>query len=105
MRLRYENRRTLVTLSGPVRLRRAATGEVEARPQRGGHQGRRLACHEASLRARLAAVDDATLAELRAWLRDEHRVVVSIATLWAELARMGLTLKKTRTAKLAGDLR
>jgi transposase len=78
-----------------VRLRRAATGEVAARPQRGGHQGRRLAAHEAALRAHVARYGDATLAELRLWLQGERGVSASIATVWAALARLGLTLKKT----------
>jgi transposase len=79
-----------------VRLRRGATGEVEARPQRGGHRPRLLAPHEAALRARLDEDRDATLAGLRAWLRREHGVSASIGTVWASLARMGLTHKKKR---------
>ena len=77
-----------------VRLRRGATGEVEARPQRGGHRPRLLAPHEAALRARLDEDRDATLAGLRAWLLREHGVSASIGTVWASLARMGLTHKK-----------
>lgn len=78
-----------------VRLRREATGGVEARPQRGGHRPRLLAAHEAALRARLDAADDATLAELRVWLRQERGVSASIGTIWTAIARMGLTLEKS----------
>lgn len=82
-----------------VRLRREATGEVEARPQRGGHRPRILAPHEAALRARLDERDDATLAELRTWLLDERGVSVSLGTIWAAIARMGLTLKKSASGR------
>ena len=78
-----------------VRLRRDATGEAEARPQRGGHRPRLLAPHEAALRARLGEDRDATLAGLRVWLLRERGVSASIATVWASLARMGLTHKKS----------
>jgi transposase len=78
-----------------VRLRREATGEVEARPQRGGHLPRKLGAHEAALRARLEEADDATLAELRAWLLRERGVSASLGTVWTAIARMGLTLKKS----------
>ena len=78
-----------------ARLRRERTGEVEARPQRGGHRRRLLAGHEAALRARVEGAGDATLAELRSWLLRERGVLASVGTVWATLARMGLTLKKT----------
>lgn len=82
-----------------ARLRRGATGEVEARPQRGGHRPRLLAPHEAALRARVDAADDATLAELRAWLLRERGVSASIGSVWSALARMGLTLKKSGSGR------
>jgi len=53
------------------------------------------------LRARVAAEADATVAELRAWAAKEHGVTVSHPVMWRTLARLGLTLKKTRPAKLA----
>ncbi|MGA8006590.1 MAG: hypothetical protein WCA17_10855, partial [Burkholderiales bacterium] len=37
---------------------------------------------------------DATLNELRAWLRDRHGVAASMGLMWNTLARLGLTLKK-----------
>jgi transposase len=87
-----------------IRLRRAATGEVEARPQR-GHQLRLLAPHEAALRARVLAANDATLAELRAWLAAERGVSASLSAIWTALARLGLTLKKTLPGRGAGARR
>lgn len=82
-----------------VRLRREATGDVEPGPQRGGHMPRKLAPHEAALRARLDAVEDATLKELRAWLLSERGVAVSLATIWTAVGRMGLTLKKSGSGR------
>lgn len=88
-----------------ARLRREATGEVEARPQRGGHRPRLLAPHEAALRARVDEADDATLAELRAWLSKKRGVSASLGTVWAPVARMGLTLKKSASGRRSGTAR
>lgn len=88
-----------------ARLRRAATGEAEARPQRGGHRPRLLAAHEAALRARVGEAGDATLAELRAWLGRERGVSASIGTVWAAIARMGLTLKKSGSGRRSRSAR
>jgi transposase len=38
---------------------------------------------------------DATLDELRAWLREAHGVSASMGLMWNTLVRLGLTLKKT----------
>ena len=82
-----------------VRLRREATGAVEAGSQRGGHVPRKLAVHEVALRARLDEVDDATLKELRVWLLRERGVSASLGTIWTAIARMGLTLKKSGSGR------
>ena len=37
-----------------------------------------------------------TLAELRAWLSEEHGVTTRVGGLWNTLDRLGLTLKKRR---------
>ena len=52
-----------------------------------------LAGQEARLRALVAAKPDATLVELRAQLP----TTAGVSTLWAELARLGLTVKKNGT--------
>ena len=52
-----------------------------------------LAGHEARLQALVAAQPDVTLAELRAQLP----TTASISTLWTELDRLGLTVKKNGT--------
>src|SRR4051794_27913222 len=53
-------------------------------------RARMLAGQEARLRALVAAKPDATLVELRAQLP----TTAGVSTLWAELARLGLTVKK-----------
>jgi hypothetical protein len=52
-----------------------------------------LADQEARLKALVAATPDATLAELRAQLP----TTAALSTLWLELDRLGLTVKKPRT--------
>jgi len=52
-----------------------------------------LAGQEARLQALVAAKPDATLAELRAQLP----TTAALSTLWAELGRLGLTVKKNGT--------
>ena len=84
-----------------VRARLRETGEATPGPQR-NHVPPRLAPLADALRARVAAGSDATLAELRAWALAEHGVRVSQPVMWKALARLGLTLKKTRSAKMAG---
>jgi transposase len=52
-----------------------------------------LAGHEARLKALVAATPDATLAELR----EQVPTTAALSTLWAELDRLGLTVKKNGT--------
>ena len=52
-----------------------------------------LAGHEARLKALVAATPDATLAELR----EQVPTTAALSTLWAELERLGLTVKKNGT--------
>jgi transposase len=51
------------------------------------------------LRARVTENADATIAELRAWMTREHGVTVSHAVMWETLRRLGLTLKKSASAR------
>lgn len=76
--------------------RRAATGEVAARPQR-NHQALKLADHHDAIAAEVARRPDATLHELRAWLLATHGVTASLGLMHRTLARLGLTLKKSRS--------
>lgn len=78
--------------------RRRATGETTARRWAGGPKPK-LAEQDEALRQRVAAVPDATLAELQAWLLDERGVRVSIGCLWKRLQHLELTLKKSRRGR------
>jgi transposase len=73
--------------------RRRATGETTARPQR-CHVAGKLDLHHDAIRARVAAVPDMTIAELRDWLRAARGISVSHAVMWETLKRLGLSLKK-----------
>lgn len=74
--------------------RRRTTGETTVRAQRHGPLPV-LAPYDDVLRARVAAVPDATLEELRAWLAAEHRVHAVVSCVWKRLRHLGLTLKKS----------
>ena len=78
--------------------RRAVTGETEARPQR-NHQERKLAAQHEAITAEVARRPDATLNELRAWLLATHGVAASLGLMHRTLARLGLTLKKSRSGR------
>jgi len=62
---------------------------------------RLLADQEARLRALVAAKPDATLAELRAELATR----AAVSTLWTELDRLGLTVKKNGTRQRTASRR
>lgn len=78
--------------------RRRATGETEARPQR-NRQTLKLADHHAAIAAEVARRPDVTLEELRAWLLAAHGVSASLGLMHQTLARLGLTLKKSRAGR------
>lgn len=59
----------------------------------------RLAPLYGALRVRVIEQADATIAELRAWVTREHGVTVSHPVMWHTLARLGLTLKKSASAR------
>ncbi|MBV8869696.1 MAG: winged helix-turn-helix domain-containing protein [Acetobacteraceae bacterium] len=86
-----------------ARQRRDRRGQTAPGPQR-SWTPRKLAAHHDAIAAHVRAHQDATLAELRAWLLAERGVSASIGTMWNTLRRLGLTFKKTRPAKLAGML-
>jgi transposase len=72
-----------------LKQRRRETGSIEARKQTKFRE-RVLAGHEAQLTALVAARPDATLVELREALRTS----AGVATIWRELDRLQLTVKK-----------
>jgi transposase len=73
--------------------RRRASGETEARPQR-NRQRLKLAAYHAAIAAEVARRPDVTLAELRAWLLENHQLTASLGLMHNTLVRLGLTHKK-----------
>jgi transposase len=69
---------------------------VETALPKGGRAGRKLDRHLDALVAHVAVRPDATLAELVEWSAANRGVRVCIATMWATLEAVGITLKKRR---------
>jgi transposase len=78
--------------------RRRSTGETEARPQR-NRQMLKLADHHGAIAAEVTRRPDVTLEELRAWLLATHEITASLGLMHKTLARLGLTLKKSRAGR------
>lgn len=76
-----------------LRLRQRQTGDIAARPLPGRE---RLVKHgvELELSRIVSEHPDATLNVLREMLQDATGVAVSETTMWRQLLRMGITLKK-----------
>jgi len=74
--------------------RQRDTGSIAPRPQT-KFRARVLAGQEERLKALVNATPDATLAELR----DALPTTAALSTLWLELDRLGLTIKKNRTRR------
>ena len=81
-----------------ARQRRDRHGERSARPQVSRTPRLLGGLHDA-IAAHVRAHNDATLDELRAWLREVQGVSVSIGLMWNTLARLGLTLQKSRSGR------
>jgi transposase len=79
-----------------VLSRRRQTGETTARPQR-CQMAPKLATLHGAIQAEVTRRPDATLGDLRRWLADAHTVRVSEGLMHKTLARLGLTLKKSRS--------
>lgn len=87
-----------------VRARLRKTGQRAPGPQH-NHVRPRLEPYYDVLRARVAERADATIAELRAWLQQEHGVTVSHPVMWEALGRLGLTLKKSASVRPSRTVR
>jgi transposase len=72
-----------------LKQRKRQDGRVEPRSPR-NKRVPKLAAHAGKIRELVAATPDLTLAELR----DRLGVAVALATLWAAVAELGLTVKK-----------
>ena len=81
-----------------ARQRRDRHDELHARPQVSRTPRRLDELHDA-IAAQIRTHDDATLDELRAWLHETHGVAASIGLMWNTVARLGLTLKKSRSGR------
>lgn len=69
-----------------VLSRRRSTSERTARPQC-CHMPRKLAPYHAAIQEQMKARPDATLAELRTWLLETHKVSASIKLIWETLVQ------------------
>jgi transposase len=76
-----------------ARQRLMREGDPAARPQR-SHTPRLLTGLHDAIATHVSQHRDATLDELRAWLREAHGVSASMGLMWNTLLRLGLTLKK-----------
>lgn len=90
--------RVSVSYVSKVLGRRRRTGETTARAQR-NHVRPKLAPLYGAIRARVAEQPDGTIEELRAWLRATHAMSASVGLIWKTLKQLGLTLKKSRSAR------
>jgi transposase len=88
--------RVSVSYVSKVLLRRQRTGQTTALPQR-GHLPRRLAALHSAIEAQVRTRPDATIAELRTWLSETHKVSASTGLMWKTLATLDLTFKKSRS--------
>jgi len=77
-----------------ARQRRDRHGLLTPGPQRSSTP-RKIGAHHAAIAAHVREHQDATLAELCAWVAVEFGISVSIGTMWTTLRRIGLTLKKS----------
>lgn len=80
-----------------ARQRRDRLGEATPGPQR-SHTSRKLAHLHEVIAAYAAEHPDATADEYRSWLLAEHGVYASAGLMWNTLDRLGLSLKKRRSA-------
>jgi len=80
-----------------ARQRRERTGVLTIK-QRGYRRPERVAGLEPLIVREVERRPCATLADLRAWLLAEHGVSLSTGTMWQALRKLGLTLKKSRSA-------
>jgi transposase len=63
------------------------------------HRHLKLTGFEQVLIDKVNAVNDLTLKQLCAWLEAEHGMRVGISTLWKTLARLNISLKKSRSMR------
>jgi transposase len=85
--------RVSVSYVSKVLSRRRLTGQTTARPQR-CHVVAKLSGQLPAILAQVNRHPDATIAELRAWLLETHKVSASTGLMNKTLAALGQTFKK-----------
>jgi transposase len=85
--------RVSVSYVSKVLSRRRLTGQTEARPQR-CHVVPKLSELYPAILSQVTSRPDATIAELRAWLLETHKVSASTGLMNKTLAALDLTFKK-----------
>ena len=88
--------RVSVSYVSKVLSRRRLTGQTEARPQR-CHVVPKLSELYPAILSQVTSRPDATIAELRAWLLETHKVSASTGLMNKTLAALDLTFKKNRS--------
>jgi transposase len=88
--------RVSISYVSKVVSRRNLTGETTARPQR-CHVTPKLSGLHSAVEAQVHSRPDATIAELRAWLLEAHKVSASTGLMNKTLAALGPTYKKSRS--------
>jgi hypothetical protein len=83
-----------------VLARRRLTGQKTARPQR-CHVAPKLSDLHPAILAKVTGRPDATIAELRAWPLETHKVSASTGLMNKTLAALDLTLKKVTPRRRA----
>jgi transposase len=86
--------RVSISYVSKVLSRRKLTGQMTARPQR-CHVVPRLSDLHPAILAQVTSRPDATIAELRAWLLETHKVSASTGLMNKTLAALDLTFKKS----------
>jgi transposase len=86
--------RVSVSYVSKVLSRRRLTGQKSARPQR-CHVAPKLGGLHPAILAQVASCPDATIAELRGWLLETHKVSASTGLMNKSLAALDLTYKKS----------
>ena len=86
--------RVSVSYVSKVLSRRRLTGQKTARPQR-CHVAPKLSGLHPAILAQVTSCPDATIAELRAWLLETHKVSASTGLMNKTLAALDLTYKKS----------
>jgi len=90
--------RVSVSYVSKVLTRRRTTGETTARAQRNRVTPKLAPLYDA-IRVRVDERPDGTIEELRAWLLAAHAMSASVGLIWKTLKQLGLTLKKSHSAR------